>query len=161
MANERMKFMVEDAKLMFRNFSGVEDDYNTKGDRNFAVVLSEEQAAEMDKEGWLIKRTKPREGDEEDMTEPFISVTAGYKHTPPSVMLVTSNSRVPLDESTVGTLDHADLKTVDLICTAYHWEVGGKTGIKAYLQTMFAVLDENPLELKWGSAALVIQDVDE
>jgi hypothetical protein len=39
---------------------------------------------------------------------------------------------------------------VDLICRGYQWVVGDKFGMKAYLQSMFVTIDEDPLELKYA-----------
>ena len=40
-------FIVEDARIIFRNFSGKEGQYNREGDRNFAVVLPPDIAQQM------------------------------------------------------------------------------------------------------------------
>ena len=45
----------EGARLMFRNFSGKESEFNQAGDRNFCVVLEAAEAEEMKKIGWNVK----------------------------------------------------------------------------------------------------------
>ena len=55
MADERMTFMVEDARLIFKNFKGKEGPYNKEGDMNFAVVLDEKTAEQMLKDGWNVR----------------------------------------------------------------------------------------------------------
>ncbi len=64
--------------------------------------------------------------------------------------MITSTSRTHLDESSVPVLDWAEIQTADLIARAYEWEVNGKSGIKAYLQSLFVTIEEDALERKYA-----------
>lgn len=139
---------IEDAKLVLRNFEGREGMYERAGDRSFGVLLSEEIAESLELDGWNVKYFKPREVG--DVPEPWLQVAVGYKVKPPKVVMITSQSRVHLTEDTIALLDSVDVKTVDLIIRPYHWTVTGKSGIKAYLQTMFVTIEEDELELKYA-----------
>ncbi len=149
---EAKTFMIEDARLIFRNFEGKEGMYNVVGDRNFCVPLDPEIAVKMADDGWNIKVTKPRD-DEEEGT-PYIQVTVGFKNRPPRVVMITSNGRTNLTEETVGVLDWADIRQADLICRGYDWDVNGKTGTKAYLQSLFVTIEEDALEMKYAANAV-------
>lgn len=151
MPDEEKTFMVEDAEIIFRNFSGEETPFNRAGERNFCVVLDQETASDMAKDGWNIKTRKPGpDAEEEDDGIPYIQVKVKYKIKPPKVYLITSGARTLIDEGLIGTLDWADFKIVDLIARSYSWAVGDKSGIAAYLQTMFVTIDEDPLEQKYA-----------
>lgn len=141
---------LEDARIIFRNFSGKEGQYNREGDRNFAVVLEPSKADELQDMGWNVKFLKPNEGYEEDEPTAYIPVSVSYKHRAPKIVLVSSNAQTILDEEAVDILDSVDIRTVDLILTPYHWSVNGKSGIKAYLKTMYVVINEDELELKYA-----------
>ena len=148
MAEQVATFKVEDARLIFKNFAGKEGPMNRMGDRNFCVVLDPESATQMAQDGWNVRTLDGRE--EGDPDTPYIQVAIGYKNRPPRIVLISSTGRTQLDESSVEVLDYADMKTVDLIARAYNWEVNGKTGVKAYLQTMFVTIEEDDLERKYA-----------
>jgi hypothetical protein len=148
MADSAKTFMVEDAPIIFRNFAGKEGQYNREGDRNFAVVLPNEIAVQMLNDGWNVRYLEAREEGDEDT--PYISVSVNFKNRPPRVVLLTSTSRTQLDEDSVEILDWADIQTADLIARGYDWDVNGKTGTKAYLQSLFVTIEEDALERKYS-----------
>lgn len=145
---EQKTFMIEGAQLLFRNFAGAESQYNREGDRNFAVLLDMDVAQQMLADGWNVKFLEPRE--EGDEGSAYISIAVGYKGRPPRVVMLTSRARTNLGEHEVEVLDYADIQTADLIARAYTWEVNGKTGIKAYLQSLFVTIEEDALERKYA-----------
>lgn len=148
MAELAKTFMVEDARIIFRNFAGKEGQYNREGDRNFAVVLPEDVAAQMVEDGWNVRYLEGRE--EGDPDTPYVSVAVSYKTRPPRVVLITSTARTTLDEASVEVLDWADIQTADLIARGYDWTVNGKSGTKAYLQSLFVTIEEDALERKYA-----------
>lgn len=144
--------VMEDVRIVFRNFTGKEGKYNKEGDRNFAVLLDPDTAAELLEDEWNVKFLKPKEDDEEGSEDQaFMHVSVNYgKGRPPRVVIITERGRTNLDEESVEMLDWADIKNVDLIIRPYQWEVNGKTGIKAYLQSLYVTIEEDPLEKKYA-----------
>jgi hypothetical protein len=149
MVDDTKTFMVEDAELVFRNFSGKEGKYNQEGQRNFSVFLDDGTAKQMLDDGWNVKYLAAREEGDED--RPYIQVSVNFKNKPPRVVMITSTARTHLDEDSISVLDWANIKTCDLIAREYVWTVGDKTGIKAYLQSMFVTIEEDELEKKYAS----------
>jgi len=147
--SEAKTFMVEDATIIFKNFEGKEDKYNRAGDRNFSVILTTDVAKAMESDGWNIKYLRAREEGEEQT--PYISVAVNFKNRPPRIMLITSTTRTLVTEDIVDTLDYADISMIDLIARGYEWDVNGKRGVKAYLQSMFVTIEEDALELKYSA----------
>jgi hypothetical protein len=141
---------MEGVRIIFRNFAGKEGQYNREGDRNFAVLLDETVANAMTEDGWNIKWLKPREDDEDDTRQAYLPVSVNFKGRPPRIVLITSRGRTNLDETTVETLDWVDILNVDLIVRPYEWTVNGKSGIKAYLQSIYVTIEEDPLEVKYS-----------
>lgn len=139
----------EDAQIIFRNFSGKEGQYNREGDRNFAVIIPDEDTAQkMIEDGWNVKYLNPRE--EGDDPKPYIQVSVSYKNRPPRIVMITSVARTNVTESMVEVLDWTNIALADLIIRPYDWEVNGKRGKKAYLQSLFVTVEEDYLERKYA-----------
>lgn len=151
MADQAKTFVVEDARIIFRNFAGKEGQYNREGDRNFAVILPPDIAERMANDGWNVRYLPGREEGEEDT--PYISVAVNFKNRPPNVVMITSSGRTQLHEDSVEVLDWADIRTADLIARGYEWMVNGKGGIKAYLKSLFVTIEEDVLERKYAAWA--------
>jgi hypothetical protein len=139
--------VIENAKITFRNFSGAESQYNPKGRMNFAVLLDDDTASMLLNDGWNVRMTKPREDEEEG--KPYLPVAVSYANMPPKIVLVTSRGKTVLTEETVHLLDYAEIETVDLTLNPYRWNVGDKSGIKAYLKSMWVTIVEDELEHKY------------
>jgi len=148
MPDQAKTFMIENANLIFRNFTGKEGQYNREGDRNFAVTLDPLVADKMLSDGWNIRFLQSR--DEGEPNTPYIQVSVNFNNRPPRVVMLTSTSRTNLDEKSVEVLDWADVQTADLIARGYEWTVNGKSGIKAYLQSLFVTIEEDALERKYA-----------
>lgn len=149
MADTAKTFMIEDARLVFRNFSGKEGQYNREGDRNFAVIVPDDVAQDMLKDGWNIRYLAARE--EGDADTPYIQVAVNFNNRPPRIVMISSTARTNLDEASVEVLDWADIRVADLIARGYEWSVNGKTGVKAYLQSLFVTIEEDDLERKYAT----------
>ena len=141
--------LFENCKIIFKNFSGEQSQYNRAGDRNFCVVIDDlEIAAKMKEDGWNVKYLPPLDEGEEETA--YLPVTISFAIQPPTVKMFTSRGSENLDESTISTLDYAQLKTVDLIVNPYNWEVNGKHGVKAYVKSLYVVLEEDALAKKYA-----------
>lgn len=149
MADNRLpNVTIEEGRIMWRNFAGEEGMYNAKGVRNFHVVLDEENGRAMQEDGWNVKYREPREEGDDGLWH--MEVTVRYDNIPPRVVLVTSKGRTTIDESMIELLDYADIAKVDMILNPYHWTLKtGKSGVKAYLKSMYVTIQEDELEKKY------------
>lgn len=148
MSNDK-NVVIEDARIIFRNFSGKEGQYNREGDRSFSVVLPPDIAEKMAEDGWNVRQLNAREEGEEPT--PYLQVSVSYKTRPPRVVMMTSKARTSLDEDSVEVLDWTNIAKADMILNPYAWTVNGKSGIKAYLKSLFVTVEEDELELKYSA----------
>ena len=147
--NEKLEVRIDNAKVMFRNFSGVASNYNQAVNRNFCVFLSDEVANKMEKEGWNIKWLRSRE---DEPPQAMLSVKVNFGNYPPKIFLVSDGNISKLTEENIKELDFAELAQVDLILRGYTWEVQGKTGIKAYLKEGYFVVVVDELAKKYSKS---------
>lgn len=149
---------IENARILWPNFSGKKSQYNREGDRNFNVIIPDaDMANKLKDDGWNIHVREPRE--EGDQPEYRLPVAVSFDYKPPKITLITSRKQTLLDETTVGLLDHADIKTIDMTIRPYNWKRTVKdrdgteyeeTGVKAYLKTMYVVLEEDAFAHKYA-----------
>lgn len=140
---------IDDAKIIFKNFSGAPSKFNREGDRNFALVIDDEElAAELVDLGWNVKVKPPRE--EGDNPFMYLNVKVKFNDYGPTVYLKTGSAMNKLDEESVETLDHVNILGVDLDIRPYDWEVNGKEGRTAYLQSICVTQDIDRFADRYG-----------
>ena len=132
---ERGILQIEDARIIYRNFAGIGSKYNREGDRNFEVIMpNQEIADEWIADGWAVKIKPPR--DDDDSPFMYLPVKVKFNNRGPAAYVKSGNSVQRLNEDTIGMLDEIDIQSVDMDLRAYDWEINGKTGRSAYLQAI-------------------------
>ena len=131
---------VDGSRIAFKNFSGETGPYNPTGKRTFAVFFRKPEdtdfVKQMIKDGWNVKHTKVVDDDGEPTY--FLTVEVKFGNYPPKIMFI-QDTKTPITEETIDILDNITFDYVDLEITPYNWTMNGKTGVKAYLKTMYVI----------------------
>ena len=132
---------IDDARIIFRNFRGEGGRFNKEGDRNFAVVIPNQEMAEsllndMNQygAGWNVKIKAPREEGDDPLI--YLPVKVKFNNRGPVIYLESGSNRIKLTEDTISMLDEIDILSVDMDIRPYDDEINGKPFRSAYLQSM-------------------------
>lgn len=139
--------VIENAHIFFRNFKGEESKFNAKGKRNFCVEIDNDIAESLSEDGWNIRWLRPR--NEDEVPRAYLQVAVNYENIPPKIMTITHKGKTMLTDESIDILDWAEIENVDLIIRPYNWEVNGKTGVKAYVKSMYVTLVEDEFSDKY------------
>lgn len=156
------KIKIEGARIIFKNFQGKGDEYNSQGNRNFGVILDDLTATKLEEDGWYVRRLRPREDDPEQYATPWLKVKVNYdreRNLVPIVVMITSRGKKTLTEEQIGQLDWTSIEKADLIISPYNYPArnGRPAGVSAYLKSIYVIVVEDELELKYAD----IKDIDE
>jgi|SRR5688572_13960747 len=154
---KRPTFTLENARVIFPNLEGRPGKFNEEGRKGFAVILPEDFAQKLQRDGWHVNRLEPEDEEEGTVGEPFINIKVNYKNRAPRIVMVTSTGPVLMRESSVHILDDADIEYADVTCVAHPWE----RGLSCYLQKAFFVINEDVLDQKYGFGYLNTSEGDD
>ena len=149
---EVLKFYDVDGRNMrFRNFAGKAGQFNMEGDRNFCLLLNPNVADDMQKEGFNIRYLNPR--DDRDDPVPYVQVKlkyhdrAGNPLRGPKIVQVTRRGKTEIHEDTVSNLDWAEIEKFDISINPRPYEnINGRSGVTAYLKTLYVTISEDDFE---------------
>jgi hypothetical protein len=133
---------INDARIIWKNFAGRGDRFNREGDRNFHLVIPDQETCEAllnDKneygDSWNVKIKPARE--EGDVPFMHMLVKVKFNGRGPNVYLVSGNKKVELNEDTIKCLDDIDILSVDMDIRPYDDQLpNGNTFRTAYLSAM-------------------------
>lgn len=135
---------INDARIIWKNFTGRGDRFNREGDRNFHLVIPDQETCELLQndvnefgDSWNVKIKPPRE--EGDTPFMHMLVKVKFNGRGPNVYLDRGRDRDPLvlNEDTIHCLDDMDILSVDLDVRPYDDKLpNGNTFRTAYLSAM-------------------------
>ncbi len=156
--------LIEDAKIIWPNFSGKPTKFNPAGGkRDFNVIIDDPDVAQqMRDEGWNVKIKPPRE--EGDGVFCYMQVAVEYptpeKNFPMRIVQFADKRAVDILEDAVSNLDYARIKTTKMAIRPYHWQTATGSGIKAYLKTLHIVLEEEDFAEDYEAYTNIAVDED-
>lgn len=132
---------INEARILWPNFEGRGDRFNKQGDRNFHLVIPDQEIADamlndtnQYGDGWNVK-IKTRDNGEAPFMHMMVKVK--FNGRGPNVYLVSGNKQVRLNEDTIKCLDDIDILYADMDIRPYDGEMpNGQTFRSAYLSAM-------------------------
>jgi hypothetical protein len=173
MTNTRNLLEIENAQILFKNFSGREKTamvrgsqrvVNEEGKKNFNVVLDPEKSdiywngekvtnpdfgQELANLGFNVS-VKP--GKEEGEAPQYrLPVHVAFDNITPEIYLVTGNHKVKLDYQTISCLDTADIVSADISINNGRPYIGndGTEKVKAWCNKGFFVIAQSRFDSKY------------
>jgi hypothetical protein len=150
---------IENSRFIFdTNFSGDprRDKYGSDARKGNIIIPDISLARELIDEGFNVKMTRPREGEEEDFTPTYyVMGKLSYrdrvgepKRYPPRVIFVEDDYPTELTEETVGRIDHAWVDHVNVVLNKYESD----RGKSLYIKTMevFQKTDDDPILVRYA-----------
>lgn len=154
---------IDNARITYKNFSGVSDRFNREGNRNFSLVID---AGTIDKDptiksaeeirdilindlnrygvGWNVKTV------EYEDREPFIHLPVKVKITDRTTIYLRSDGNLQeLDEESISMFDKIDILNVDLDIRPYDDVVNGKPFRAAYLHSICVTQDVDRFKARY------------
>ena len=129
---------IDDARIIYRNFAGAPSKFNREGDRNFAVVIEDQDIAEaLTEKGWNVKIKPPRE--EGGLPFMVLKVKIKFNEFGPNVYLESGGNMRKLDEESISMLDKIRISSASLDISPYDSTVGGVKYRTPYLRNMKVV----------------------
>lgn len=135
--------MFKNCNILFKNFGGKPTKFTPAGQRSFCIALDAETAEDLIDQGWNVKELPPRDGYSEPLR--YLKVKVNYgKVKDPVIRIKVGKTVMDLGPDEVYELDSAQLTDIIIKVRPYQWELGGKSGVAAYLDKFGAtqVLDE-------------------
>ena len=142
---------VENARIIFRNFSGEERKFNPAGNRNFCLRLTPDLADGLLSDFPTLNIKQPPVKEDGSESYPHVMVKISTKNRCPEIYKIRNHRQIELTERTIGTLDNDDFDNIDLILRPYEWEVNGKTGVTLYLQKGYFTIADDIFSKKYAS----------
>ena len=143
---------LEGVKVLWPNFRGEPGEFNERGDRLFNILIDNlDEAEELLAKGWALK---PLRNEEDEVDAYTLQLKVNYRRPrPPRVYNVNldEQTKVLLSESTIEMLEYLPIDYVDVDINPYEWNVSGNSGVKAYVQAMYVVCKNTPLDDKYSS----------
>ena len=154
MARKRVGTLtLEGAELLWgTNFRGLGNDYNALGERNFNVAIKDPDLVDaLRADGWRIKEYS-KDPSEEPIYYIKAKVSYKYSEMAPKIYMRAETERrwILLNESTVGVLDKADIRNIDLVLRPYFpKKLNGEQG-NPFVDTMYVIIADEPLANKYA-----------
>lgn len=155
MAKNSNIITIEDTRFIFTtNFSGdpSRDSFGNDSRKADIIIPTKEQADDLAEQGFNVKCTKPKPGEEEGFVPTyFITIKVNYdSEWPPKIYLVSGEAEPRLlAEETIDILDKIYITNVNVVLNPYFSERNNRWSL--YVKTMYVEqdVDDDPFAARY------------
>ena len=156
--------VIEGAKLVFRNFAGVEKQYNEKGKRNVQVVVPDEVVESLRADGWNVTTRVIPAIDQEKPTN-LLKLNLNYRVNPdgtpdgrnPKFYIISGDKKVRTlptmkdlgDGMSPCIYDQCKITNCDIEVRPYHYDKNNPNKVSAYIEQINIEIALSALDLKY------------
>lgn len=127
---------INNAKILWKNFTGVSGFYDKEGGRNFCLVLPDDASVNFFEQNGYSVAIKSSGVEVREFIR-YLKVKLKFNNGEPTIILESNNKTIRVDENLVSVLDFIKIKSIDMSIKPYHWELpNGEHGQIAYLNSM-------------------------
>ncbi len=131
-------------KWAWSHFDGRADTFNDKGDYNFQLILTPEQAKDLGDEGWAVREMPGFE--EGDPPEYLLKVKISYRFEAPKIYIIKNGRKMRAEEADLADIKRGVTEKINVIITPSRWVSGRDTGISAYAKELYAYVKQSRFE---------------
>ena len=161
---------IEDTRFIFStNFSGdpERDKYGSAERKANLVIPDINIARQLIDEGFNVKMTKPKEGEEEEFIPTYyVVIKLAYrdrngepKQWPPKVLLIVEDNMTELDEESVKCIDYIWIDKVNVVLNKYESDRGKSLYVKTL--EVFQRTEDDPILAKYAIRGRQLHDEDD
>ena len=151
MANKVNDINIYDGEIAYSNFSGRPTQFNPNGGvRTVTFVIPPDIADSLIADGWHIREQIFDDGTSRFLLEAKITFkTRTGQIRDPKIFIIRNDGVIHITEDTVSTLDRMEIVNAEAVIGPFYWDWGGKSGITAYVNSLYITVKENPIDEKY------------
>ena len=153
---------ITEGQIAYSNFAGRPTPYKPEGGvRTVTFVMPENIVDDLMRDGWKVRKQEFEDGSYRYLLEAtFLFRTREGKLRDPKIFIVKKDGFIHVTEEIADTLDHAEIVSADAVIGAYYYDYAGKQGIKAYINSLYLTIKENPIDEKYRKMMSEMPSVD-
>lgn len=151
---------INNAELIWHNFSGQKELFNRIGDKNFSLILDPSMSKKLKSKGYNVKKCSLTGGSyvenmpgEDEIS--YLNVAISNTKTP-KIFVITPHDRYSINVDKSFILDRICLKKMNCVIHPFRWAILDRTGIKPYLKEIEVFIDD-PVDIAMVEECLLLE----
>ena len=149
--------------MVFRNFAGVEKQYNPAGRRSFVLRFDPNNKDDaklveaLKDDGWNIREHENKDGDLVPQLQVFVDFSKPQYMPRIKMLRDTDYKGISINADNASELDGAEIVKFDVRIRPYQWETAVSSGVKAMVKSMNVIVEHDDVADRYSD----YQDTEE